>query len=562
MIHAAFSPDSRLVAVACGDHKASVFEVETGRQILPDLTHGAGVNSVQFSPDGRFILTAGLDFTARIWLTGNHQMLQPAGILGHSGRVMQAMFLPDGRHVVSCCDDGTVRLWNLAGEELLPAVNSCHFSGDGKVFLQSSNGVAQVKQSASGKAMAGWTNAVPDLSFALSHNGRFVASFEKWRAERPDRKTIVEVRDAMTGSMCGPGVASSNLAQVLVTDSGKTMVGVAEKCFLHRWDVPRGNSLGPPLRHREKIESAFISRDEKKIGAWSTNYVGVWDLASGRQLFAPICDGVLLDYANFSPDGSLLVVCDVGVRFAKCAARLFSAADGKPLPFAFNHDDGVLFASFSPDGRRIVTASEDFTARVWDAKTGVQLIPPLKHAHQVTSAVFSPDGNWILTASVDQSARVWSAETGEPLTPPLRHVSQLRSAAFVNDGHEVLTIAVDSHQWLWKLHVEQRSIPEISILAQVLSGSTVTRWGGLSSANTNSLRDNWLALQTTRPGDFAVSDSQTVAWHDFQARQSELTRNWSAAAFHLKQMLFVRPEDASFNARLIAAAVHLDAVPP
>jgi WD40 repeat protein len=68
----------------------------------------------------------------------------------------------------------------------------------------------------------------------------------------------------------------------------------------------------------------------------------------------------------------------------------------------------VVSAAFSPDGKRIVTASEDNTARLWDAKTGRQISDPLQgHTDGVRSVAFSPDGNRIVTASDDDTVRLW-----------------------------------------------------------------------------------------------------------------------------------------------------------
>ena len=77
-------------------------------------------------------------------------------------------------------------------------------------------------------------------------------------------------------------------------------------------------------------------------------------------------------------------------------------------------------AAFSPDGKRIVTASEDKTARLWDAETGKPIGEPLRgHEGRVSSAAFSPDGKRIVTASGDKTARLWDAETGKPIGEPL-----------------------------------------------------------------------------------------------------------------------------------------------
>jgi WD40 repeat protein len=73
----------------------------------------------------------------------------------------------------------------------------------------------------------------------------------------------------------------------------------------------------------------------------------------------------------------------------------------------------VLSAAFSPDGKKIITASWDKTARIWDATTGKELQALEGHTSSVFSAAFSPDGKKIVTASGDKTARIWDATTGK-----------------------------------------------------------------------------------------------------------------------------------------------------
>src|SRR5205085_3231367 len=110
------------------------------------------------------------------------------------------------------------------------------------------------------------------------------------------------------------------------------------------------------------------------------------------------------------------------------------------------HQDRVFQARFSPDGRRILTASHDGTARIWNAATGQPVGHRMRHPEGVIRAEFSPDGRRVATATGDWwlsksagTARVWDAATGDPLTPPMRHSGTVRRVSFSPDGRRLLT---------------------------------------------------------------------------------------------------------------------------
>src|SRR5947207_5162168 len=77
-----------------------------------------------------------------------------------------------------------------------------------------------------------------------------------------------------------------------------------------------------------------------------------------------------------------------------------------------SHTDRVRSASFSPDGSRIVTGSDDKTAKVWGANLGAEILTLKENSSAVTSASVTPDGRRVATGSKDRTAKVWDAKSG------------------------------------------------------------------------------------------------------------------------------------------------------
>jgi WD40 repeat protein/TPR repeat protein len=148
--------------------------------------------------------------------------------------------------------------------------------------------------------------------------------------------------------------------------------------------------------------------------------------------------------ARFSPDGRRIVSASYDRT-----ARIWDSATGHQIMVLRGHTGTVHWATFSPDGRLVATASFDKTARIWDAATGAQLVQlSADPGRQVWMANFSPDGNQVVTASSDKTARLWDAKSGQQIRV-FTHPDTVYSAAFSADGKRIVTAGDENTARIW-----------------------------------------------------------------------------------------------------------------
>jgi serine/threonine protein kinase/WD40 repeat protein/tetratricopeptide (TPR) repeat protein len=155
--------------------------------------------------------------------------------------------------------------------------------------------------------------------------------------------------------------------------------------------------------------------------------------------------------AEFSPEGRRLVAAS-----EDGTVRVLDVESARVLIESSWHQANVNRLSFSSDGRLLVSASDDYTARIWDAHTGSPLSPPLRHPQWVTHAALSPDGGHVVTGCVDGSARVWDWSAGRQLFGAADHGSMLWWVAFSPTGQFFITAGWDGSARVWDV---RRGLP-------------------------------------------------------------------------------------------------------
>ncbi len=109
------------------------------------------------------------------------------------------------------------------------------------------------------------------------------------------------------------------------------------------------------------------------------------------------------------------------------------------------HKDAVTCVSYSLNGTRVVSGSNDSTIRIWDAESGVVVGEPLTgHDDSVCSVAHSPDGHHIISGSMDCTIRIWDADTGVAVGNPLEgHARTVESVAYSPDGRHIISGSSD-----------------------------------------------------------------------------------------------------------------------
>jgi WD40 repeat protein len=186
-------------------------------------------------------------------------------------------------------------------------------------------------------------------------------------------------------------------------------------------------SSGPGQAATASLAQAALADSISEAG-WDLTLTGHSDWVTG---------------AAYSPDGRRIATAS-----KDGSARIWDAATGKQI-MALSQGHWVTSAAFSADGRRLVTASSDGRARVWDAATG-RLIQTVGDGKAwMTSAAFDPTGDRIVTASRDKTARIWDAATGKQIVALLGHTDWVTCAAFSPDGRRVVTASRDRTARIW-----------------------------------------------------------------------------------------------------------------
>jgi WD40 repeat protein len=377
---AALGPKGTLLALAGMDHRVVV--LRASGEARYELQLPAAVTALAFGTAARRLAIGLGDGTAGLWRVRDGHRLRE--LPGHRGPIRDVAFSPRATRVATASNDGTARVWNARGGLVAP--------------------------------LAG--HSAPVLEVGWSPDGRAVATGSTdgtarvWKADTA--KSLAVLR-----GVGGP------VATVAFTRGSSQLVTGGRDGIVRLWDVREQPRLRVLARFGSPVARvAYVGADE--IDAVTRDgRLHVLDrrgrrLAVRRAAPAPVARAS--DGATAEPRGNTVVVRRPGGR----------------VRILHGHHRAVTSVHFSRDGRLLVSASRDRTARTWDARTGDPLRVFVGHFGTVRDAVFSPDGMWVLTAGPG-TAELWATETAESKFQLQGHRGALTTVAFDRAGERILT---------------------------------------------------------------------------------------------------------------------------
>ena len=249
------------------------------------------------------------------------------------------------------------------------------------------------------------------------------------------------------------------LGSVAFSPDSKKVIASDNRSTVLIWEVESGKKLLQLDVPGVRLDCAAFLPDGKRAFTSGSGIVGnkftesacIWDVESGKELHTLEGRAGLPAFSPLSADGKKVATFDTQ-NMQDRVVRIWDTESGKEL----QKIEGVTgsFFTFSLDGKKIITGILSSTVHIWDAEASKELQKLEEPTRMIYFATFSPDGKTVVTASHEGGRvteakkyiiRLWDAETGKEL----HRVEDARFAAFASEGKKVATVGMDEMVRIW-----------------------------------------------------------------------------------------------------------------
>ena len=397
---AKFSPDERNVIVFGSDTIVSVFDVKTGIEIQQLIGHRGQILSANYSPNGEMIATASTDASAKIFSAKDGRELRTLEPY-RRGYINSISFSPDSRFVLTAggFEDFCARLFEVStGKEIRTwshrsyEIFSAEFSSDGELIITSGrDNTAHINSISSDEVVHVLSgNSVGIKNMAISPDGKFALSViddKELRLFEIESGKEVKLRFENYDPFDAEFSPDSRFL-LLVYDG-----------IIRVFELSTGNEMQSIYTDAQEIDSGSFDANGFLVVPTSLhNTAGIYNLLSGEEIgYVEGGVGFYMNSSVFSSSGNRIVT----TSSFDSIPRVFDASSGELIFEILGHSQTVNYATFSSNGEFILTCSDDGLVRLFDSETAILIRSFEGHQGKVYCSLFSPNGNLILSRSRD-----------------------------------------------------------------------------------------------------------------------------------------------------------------
>ncbi len=403
--------------------------------------HDGRVFDAVVSPDGERLLTGGADGALSLWSLSTGRVVQ--SLPGHDDEVHAVDWSADGRYVLSA-DDELVRLWETATGRQLRQWTVAPFADHEISIAVSPDGARVVVGRKYGPCEVfdvGTTEPVAELprfaeAAVFSPDGDAIAF-----NANPYRVSLLDLN---RGRIHEFPRENQWVHAVTFSPDGRWIVSGNEDKTVRIWDVAGGKARLTLRGHQDSVWAVAVSPDRTQVAsAGADQTVRLWDAATGEPLAVFLGHDASVRRVFFTPDGDQVVSFDKSgtVKLWETA----SAPDALTLSAHPQSESHALGVAFRPDGRQLASSGSDTAIRLWDPDTGRLLRTLTGHTGWTFSLAYRPpDGGMLASADDRGSVRLWDTRTGRLLRTIQQDVDKggwawIRGIAFSPDGTRMVT---------------------------------------------------------------------------------------------------------------------------
>ncbi len=411
---ARWSPDGQWLAAPAGKHVA--IRTALGDEARISLTgHRDLVRCVDWSPDGKFLVTGGKDNTVKTWDGSTGQ--EVATLRGHTDQVNDVKWCPNSKQLATV-GNGTVKVWNVPDSLRQPtaafalgsgmAIRCLAWNEDAAALAAGGTAGVKILDASSGVVVsdigperaANWSQFSP--TFDWSPASHTIAVQRSKAVVLFDDRTLQEthVLVPLEGAIRSVALSPDGLR---VATSSWDETALEDEAILQIYSVATGEEQLVTGLHADLFGSLRWSPDGARLAVAGWNRCVIIDSTSGQQLGSYLGDGWGWAHAiAWNPAGDRLALACMDRRL-----RIVDAVAGKELAVLPGHTGAVLSVCWNPDGSRLASGGEDRMVRIWEPETGAMLLALNGHEAHVNAVAWSPDGPRLASADREGVIRVW-----------------------------------------------------------------------------------------------------------------------------------------------------------